>query len=73
MLLHTTHGVAILKDWHYEDRISRAYRNKPPKQGEGMDLMQALILKKPAAELPPPVPVPVLDNVEKLARFFHNH
>jgi hypothetical protein len=70
VLLRTDHGTAILKDWH-PDLIGRAYRSRAPRPGEGMDAIQVLLLKKPAAPLPEPRPVPVLDNVEKLADF-HN-
>ena len=68
MLLRTDQGIAILKDWH-PDRIGRAYRDRAPAQGEGMDIVQALILQKPAAVRPQPVPVPLHDNVLKLANF----
>lgn len=68
MLARTEHGVVVQKDWS-PTRIGGAIRSKLPGQGEGMDTIQALLLAKPQAPLPEPVPVPVTDQVERLASF----
>lgn len=70
MLLRTPEGVRVLKDWGPE-RIGRAHHGRAPVQGEGMDLVQAAVLHKPAAPLPQPIPVQLHGNVEKLVRFLN--
>lgn len=70
MLMRTEQGVRVVADWS-PTRIGQAYLPAPPRQGEGMDWIQAGLLKrKPLANLTP-IKVPVLDTVERLVDFLN--
>lgn len=70
MLMRTEQGVRVVSDWS-PTRIGQAYLPPCPRQGEGMDQIQAGSLKrKPLANLVP-TPVPMLDTVERLVDFLN--
>lgn len=70
MLMRTEEGVRVVADWS-PALIGRAYLPAPPRQGEGMDWIQAgLLRRKPLANLTP-IKVPVLDTVERLVDFLN--
>jgi hypothetical protein len=70
MLTRTAIGVQLRKDWG-PTLIGKAIAPPFPKAGKGMDLVQAALLGAPRLDPKEPVPVPVLDSLEKLVAFFN--
>lgn len=58
----------IIKDWTPR-RIGGAIKPAMPKAGEGMDLIQAVLLEKPPAPAAEPIKVPLLATADRLAQF----
>lgn len=67
-LIRTPEGVRVLRDWGPE-RIGRAYKQPQSCAGEGAEVIQDLLLRRPARKLPEPRPVEVHPQLEKLVQF----
>lgn len=70
-LIRTPEGVAVLKDWGPE-RIGRAYQQAQTCHGEGAEVIQDLLLRKPPRPMPEPRPVEVSPQLEKLVQFLRS-
>lgn len=70
MLTRTARGVCLQKDWA-PTRIGMAIIPPFPRAGLGMSLVQTALLGDIRVQLLEPVPVPVLDSLEKLVDFLN--
>lgn len=70
-LIRTPEGVRVLRDWGPE-RIGRAYRQPQSCSGEGAEVIQDLLLRRPARKLAAPIPIKVSPQLEKLVQFLRS-
>lgn len=70
MLKRTTQGIRLYRDWA-PTKIGAAITPPLPRAGKGMDLVQHALLGNVKLTPMEPVPVPVLDSLEKLVKFLN--